>query len=197
MIFDSLLVAPVLEPGVKEWTVYLPGSGRWFEYKTLKEIKRKEVHVPLVKLGDVPAYIRGGKIIAVRRKMRPTSELMLRDPFELIVALDEKGQAEGRVYIDDGHSFAYENGGFLYRQFLFDNGVLTAETFLEGDYEKSFVKGYQNMVVKIVIVGLKRPPKGARDQNGKVIKMVVHGELVLLRKTRLPMKEDWKIVLRF
>lgn len=41
---------------------------------------------------------------------------MVRDPFTLVVALDESGKAEGDLYLDDGHSFAFTKGAYLHRR---------------------------------------------------------------------------------
>lgn len=39
---------------------------------------------------------------------------------------NHQGEAEGDLYIDDGHSFAYKNGAFAYMKFSFKRGKLTA-----------------------------------------------------------------------
>jgi alpha 1,3-glucosidase len=197
IVFDCLLVAPILEPGAKTWTIYLPFGSRWFDYKTLKEIVGREFVMSLVNVRDIPVFIRGGKIIAVRRTQRKSLELMIRDPFELIIAVNENGFAEGRIYVDDGHTFDYQNGGFLYRKFVFENGVLKSQDYLVSDRESQFVNAYQCVIGKIVILGLKQMPKNAKDGTGKTLKLEIHGGNVALRKTGLPVKGDWKVTLTF
>jgi alpha 1,3-glucosidase len=39
---------------------------------------------------------------------------MARDPFTLIVALDDKGRARGDLYVDDGRSFAFLRGQYAH-----------------------------------------------------------------------------------
>lgn len=51
-----------------------------------------------------------------RDRPRRSTATMVRDPFTLVVALDESGRAEGDLYLDDGHSFAFTKGAFLHRQ---------------------------------------------------------------------------------
>lgn len=41
---------------------------------------------------------------------------MVNDPYTLVVALDEGGKAEGDLYLDDGHSFAFTKGEYLHRR---------------------------------------------------------------------------------
>jgi hypothetical protein len=41
---------------------------------------------------------------------------MAGDPFTLVVALDEYGQASGDLYLDDGSSFAFAQGAYLHRR---------------------------------------------------------------------------------
>jgi hypothetical protein len=43
---------------------------------------------------------------------------MVHDPFTLVVALDAAGKAEGDLYLDDGHSFAFTQGTYLHRRWV-------------------------------------------------------------------------------
>jgi alpha 1,3-glucosidase len=197
IVGGALLVAPVLDPGVKRWTVYLPTGARWYEYRSQREVAGPEAIVKLVGMGDVPAYLRGGRIVAVRRTVRLSAEQMANDPFELIVALDEGGRAEGTLYADDGHSFAYESGAFLYRRFVYGDGKLAVEDVREGDRESAFVKGYRCTIGKIVIAGLEKLPKTATDERGRPLKVEIQGGNVAIRRTRLKVNEDWVVSLGF
>lgn len=48
--------------------------------------------------------------------------------FHLCPALvRHQGEAEGDLYIDDGHTFAYKNGAFAYMKFSFKQGKLVAK----------------------------------------------------------------------
>ena len=42
---------------------------------------------------------------------------MWQDPFTLIVALNKEGTASGQLYLDDGDSYGYEKGEYIWRQF--------------------------------------------------------------------------------
>ena len=49
------------------------------------------------------------------------------DPVTLVVAPDREGKATGTLYLDDGKSFAYQQGAKLYMQFTWDNGKMESK----------------------------------------------------------------------
>lgn len=53
---------------------------------------------------------------------------MVADPYTLVVALDEDGMAEGKLYLDDGESYDYrktDGAGKTTQRFSFSGGVLS------------------------------------------------------------------------
>lgn len=50
-----------------------------------------------------------------RDRPRRSSQTQLRDPFTLIVALDQDSKASGDLFLDDGHSFAFKRGQYVHR----------------------------------------------------------------------------------
>ena len=124
MIGSELLVWPVLERQQTEMTVYLPLSSDtgdallWYEYEpragqTEKVAPRVGGFVTIsnLQLGDFPTFLRGGSIIPRRDRMRRSSLASSRDPYTLVIALDQAGAARGKLYADDG-----ETNAFLLRQ---------------------------------------------------------------------------------
>ncbi|MEO0629223.1 MAG: DUF5110 domain-containing protein, partial [Planctomycetota bacterium] len=62
---------------------------------------------------DIPDfYIKGGSIIPSGPVIQYVGEKPL-DPLRLIIALDENGEASGRLYEDAGDGFGYREGDFL------------------------------------------------------------------------------------
>lgn len=51
----------------------------------------------------IPIQVRGGYIIPMQEPGM-TTEASRKNPFSLLVALDETGSASGDVYLDDGES---------------------------------------------------------------------------------------------
>lgn len=60
-------------------------------------------------------FYRGGGIVPRRERPRRSTATMARDPFTLIVALDQDGNAHGDLYVDDGRSLAFKKGHYLHR----------------------------------------------------------------------------------
>ena len=74
----------------------------------------KTLTVP-AELHQIPLFIRGGSIVPTRERPRRSAPLMKHDPFTLRVALDKSGAASGTLYLDDGESYAFEQGDFVWR----------------------------------------------------------------------------------
>ncbi len=68
-------------------------------------------------LHQIPLFIRGGSIIPTRERPRRSSPLMKLDPFTLRVALDNQSNARGELYLDDGETYAHEQGNIVWREF--------------------------------------------------------------------------------
>jgi alpha 1,3-glucosidase len=113
-----LMSAPALFENQSSVNVTKP-PGRWFEYKTGKEIfKSQEVNVTLA---DIPVYIRGGTVTPVFTAPHTSSSEQIREKISLIFALDENGKAEGDLYLDDGRTFNFSTK-YIYTKFTYDNG---------------------------------------------------------------------------
>ena len=68
---------------------------------------------------------RGGHIIPRRERPRRSTRAQRRDPFTLLVALDAQGSARGRLYLDDGSSYAFLSGEYIDAEITFAGGVLS------------------------------------------------------------------------
>ena len=68
---------------------------------------------------------RGGHIVPRRERARRSTRAQRKDPFTLLVVLDEQGTAQGRLYVDDGSSFAFLKGQYVDADIMFEAGVLT------------------------------------------------------------------------
>ena len=120
-IGTGLLVKPVTEEGVTEASVYLAEDQVYYDYFTHRVHRGaaagKSVTVPAA-LHQVPLLVRGGAILPTRERPRRASSLMKHDPFTLRVALDKSGHARGELYLDDGVSYNYQRGEFVWREFV-------------------------------------------------------------------------------
>lgn len=148
--------------------------------------KGKHVTVPAA-LHQIPLLIRGGSIIPTRERPRRSSTLMKLDPFTLRVALNKAGTARGELYLDDGESYTYREGNFVWREFLAerpqrktlrvssrDLGLLKPQQAVDGvaltkfDPSNAFAKAIHEVrVEKIVILGLEIKPESVQIEGGK------------------------------
>lgn len=152
MVGSALLVSPVMESGVTSHNVYLPEGEEWYDlYAPGEEGKRvgKSGEVEYsVNLERMMVFQRGGTIIGKQERQRRSTVAMGRDAFTLLVALDEKRQAEGEIYLDDGESYDFESGSFIVRRIEMKAGKVTGsivsgnEDFTDVFIERVVILGY-------------------------------------------------------
>ncbi|KAF2455613.1 glucosidase II alpha subunit [Lineolata rhizophorae] len=119
----GLLVKPVTAEGQTAVDVYLPDSTPYFDYFDFTRYAGPGVVRVPAPLEKVPLLMGAGHIIPRRDRPRRSSGLMKYDPLTLVVVLDEAGGASGEVYLDDGESFDFEQGGYIHRRFALDAGT--------------------------------------------------------------------------
>lgn len=198
MIGEALLVKPVTDAGTSSVSVYLPGEhSLWYDVRTYAALKGPVHHTASAPLDQIPVYQRGGTIIPRKERVRRSSSLMRDDPYTLTVALDIQGHARGNLFIDDGHSFDYQKGDMLYRNFFFKDNVLQSRTI---DYKVQHTT--RSWLEKVVILGLSKEPKEV-ELSGTLIdyqkldfNYTAATKVLTIRKPGVNMKEDWKITLR-
>lgn len=116
MAGGALLVRPVMDKGANQVTVQFPGNTRWYGFRdgarglvySGAQAGSKVVDAPI---DVVPVFQRGGTIVPRQERPRRCSAMMSRDPFTLVAALDEEGQASGELYADDGISYDHSRKG--------------------------------------------------------------------------------------
>lgn len=104
----SLLVTPVLEPLATTVKGIFPGVANgtiWYDWYSLQKVNASAgenvtLAAPLV---HQPIHVRGGSIIPMQQAGN-TTKTSRKMPWSLLVALDQSGQAQGELYLDDGIS---------------------------------------------------------------------------------------------
>ena len=109
---DSILVAPVVEQGVKARMVYLPEGETWIDYWTEEEHKGGQYIVKQAPLDVCPIYIRGGAIIPTAEEQNYIGEKSMNKLNLDIYLCSENTETRYHHYIDDGESFKYQIGEF-------------------------------------------------------------------------------------
>ena len=102
----ALLVTPVLVPLATSVQGVFPGVSNgtiWYDWYTLNPIdvasgENKTLDAPLE---HQPIHVRGGYIIPIQAAGNTTATSR-KSPWSLLIALDQNGNAEGELYLDDG-----------------------------------------------------------------------------------------------
>ncbi|MBK6621011.1 MAG: DUF4968 domain-containing protein [Saprospirales bacterium] len=98
----DILVYPVLAPGQKTKTVYLP-KGKWLDFHTGKNYDGGKKHKLRIHMDQIPVFVRGGAIIPqhpVRQSTAfPAEELILR------IYPGEEGTYTSTLYEDAGEGY--------------------------------------------------------------------------------------------
>ena len=106
MLGDILLVYPVLEQGATQIEIYLP-KGVWFDVSTNEKHVGPKTFLKPVTMSDIPQFQRGGSILITKERPRRSSKAQRTDPITITIAPNEKGEAKGYYYNDDGITFAH------------------------------------------------------------------------------------------
>ena len=145
MLSNSILVTPITDEDDETITrPELPGI--WYNFQTGKNEQEVDVKSVL----SYPVFIRGGSIVPTFIEAGNSTYEAFRKPMKLIIALDEQKKASGKVYLDDGNTFGFENGEYILRQFIVENGKLTCK---EGDDKEQKVPEFLlNTVIEQVAI---------------------------------------------
>uniref|UniRef100_W5L3G3 Alpha glucosidase 2 n=1 Tax=Astyanax mexicanus TaxID=7994 RepID=W5L3G3_ASTMX len=148
----SLLVTPVLAPGVDYVVGYLP-QGIWYDFYTGDSLVSKgeeiKLHAPLDKIN---LHLREGSITPTQR---PNTTLWVSSsqPLHLIACLTEDGLAEGDLFWDDGETIdTYETDQYAYFIFRLKQNTMTSEV-VHSHMEATYIT-----VETVSFYGLKKGP---------------------------------------
>jgi alpha-glucosidase len=114
---DAFLVAPVIEEGVTQRTVYLP-AGMWYDFWTDESLNGPasvEVEAPLERL---PLFVRAGSVVPAGAPMQYVGER----PVDTLALHVYPGDGESQLYEDDGHTWAFQDGDYRLSRFTLSTG---------------------------------------------------------------------------
>jgi len=209
----GLLVKPVVTEGAESVDVYLGDDTVYYDYFDYTMYKGKGAHTINAPLDKLPLLMQAGHIFPRRDRVRRSSGLMKMDPYTLVVVLGSDGNAEGELYVDDGESFEYEQGAYIHRKFIFENGVLRSEDISteKGKLTDKYLKKMEKVrVERIVVVGapaaweanrkVRVSEEGEKEsKKGKQVEMIYtegekgKGSIAVIRDPKVPIGKGWKI----
>jgi alpha 1,3-glucosidase len=139
-------------------------------------------------------------------RVRRSSQLMVNDPYTLVVALDSTGSAKGDIYLDDFHSFEYQTSkAYIHREFSVVQKVgegkgtfMTSKDLTGGVSNSNFQP--TNTVERIVFMGLKNAPTKVTihsDSTSGDVEFIFDqaASTLTLRKPNVLIRENWSIIL--
>ncbi|CAL1679999.1 unnamed protein product [Lasius platythorax] len=146
---SALMINPVLEENKTNIAVYIP-RGLWYDYYSLHFFFSIGKHYTLpAPIDKIPLLIRGGSILPAQKPGTTTTESR-RNNFELIVTLNEAGNAKGELYWDDGDSIdSVKQKEYLWLSFTATKSTLL-NTKVNGSFNKEVILG------KVQILGLQK-----------------------------------------
>ncbi|KAK0397094.1 hypothetical protein QR680_001980 [Steinernema hermaphroditum] len=161
MVGSAVLVRPVMDPDVESVSLYLPGRNEvWYEWDTHKARRSPGAVYVDTPMSKIPHFQRGGTIIPMRERIRRASSLMKDDPITLYIASNYKGDfANGSLYLDDGESYEYKNGNYLYWSFQYKKEGESLYTIKSKNLDESGVYDPDVYIEKIVIRGVRYYPR--------------------------------------
>jgi alpha-glucosidase len=112
LLGPNLLVASVLEPGARTRSVYLPGTGEWYDFYTGACYRGGQTIVADAPLERIPLFVPAGGIIPMGKVLRHANSGA--DDVRHAYAFPDSGQGRGTFVLveDDGCSNDYQYGGY-------------------------------------------------------------------------------------
>ena len=156
----DLLVSPVLTEMIDEHEVHLP-PGEWYDYWDGSKHGAVEKIKSHLELDQMPLYVRAGAILPEEPLVQSTMETP-NGPLELRVypSSDRGADCSGSLYLDDGHTNAYQKDGFVrigYSCQVSENSVTVSSTAWQGSYQPWWTN------IKLEVFGAAHEPKEVRE----------------------------------
>jgi alpha-glucosidase len=135
LVGDSLLVAPVLHPGVSERRVFLP-AGAWYDFWTNEPLKGGQTITVTAPLERLPLFVRAGTVLPLHPEMNYTREKAV-EPMTLRVY---PGKGDSVHYEDDGEGLTYLQGEYrwIYTSCEWDDNQFIIKRRTAGRYESPY-----------------------------------------------------------
>jgi alpha-D-xyloside xylohydrolase len=103
----ALMVCPVTQPGVTNWSVYLPGKGTWYDFWTGKRVAGGHRVDAAAPIDSMPLFVRAGGIVPMGPVVQYAAEQSGK-PLEIRVYRGADGAFT--LYDDEGDNYDYEKG---------------------------------------------------------------------------------------
>ncbi|HEY5368440.1 MAG TPA: TIM-barrel domain-containing protein [Hanamia sp.] len=109
MFGQSFLVAPIIEPGVTEWNVYLPKSTKWYDFWTGKQFNGGQTIKAAAPQDKIPLFVKAGSILPIGPQVQYAAEKKW-DNIEIRIYPGADGKFV--LYEDENDNYDYEKGAY-------------------------------------------------------------------------------------
>jgi len=152
MFGKSLLVAPITEPRVNTWSVYLPKSVAWYDFWTGNRFAGGQTVTVSAPMDRIPLLVKAGAIIPMCKFIQFAGQGSA-DTLEVRIFKGADGRFE--LYEDENDGYGYETGRFSVIAFKWND---TAHTLTIGEREGEFPGMLKTRTFHLVLVA---PAHGA------------------------------------
>jgi alpha-D-xyloside xylohydrolase len=145
MFGKAMLVAPVTEPDITQWSVYLPRSASWYNFHTSQRFQGGQT-IKADAAQNIPVFIKAGSIIPVGAVMQYTKQKP-QDTLEIRIYSGADG--EFNLYEDEGDGYNYEKGNYTVIPFKWNDKEQSLTIgAIQGAYPGNLKKRIFNIVSK-------------------------------------------------
>ncbi len=146
MFGKSFLVAPITEPGITEWGVYLPKTAGWYNFWTGKHFVGGQTVKTEAPKDKIPLYVKAGSIVPMGSEMQYTRQKPA-DSLEIRIYRGADGAF--KLYEDEGDNYNYEKGAYTVIPFKWSEKTRTLSI---GALQGAFSGSLQKRVFKLVFL---------------------------------------------
>jgi len=146
MFGPAFLVAPVTEPGVSQWSVYLPeNKAGWFDFWTGEKVAGGQYLKVNVDIAKMPLFVKAGSIVPLGAAKQYRAE-ETDQPCE--IRIYPGADATFTLYEDEGDNYNYEKGQLATFKLVWKDASKTLElTARKGSFEGMKKERTFNIVV--------------------------------------------------
>jgi alpha-D-xyloside xylohydrolase len=138
MFGKAFLIAPVTEPNITEWSVYLPKAAGWYDLWTGKHFNGGQTVKAAAQNDKIPVFVKAGSIVPMGKLIQYTSQ---KPADTLEVRIYKGANGEFKLYEDEGDNYNYEKGRHTEISFNWDE---KKSVLIIGNRQGA----YQGMLVK-------------------------------------------------
>jgi alpha-D-xyloside xylohydrolase len=146
MFGKSLLIAPITEPNVTEWNVYLPKAAGWYDFWTGKRFDGGQTIKTDAPLDKIPLFVKAGSIIPMGKIIQYAGE---KSADTLEIRVYKGADAQFDLYEDEGDNYNYEKGKYATISFKWNE---KAQFLTIGDKQGNYPGSLAKRIFNVVFV---------------------------------------------